>query len=108
MSGAGRGCRLRRWRGKLRVRDNRSRRRERCVAQADRDIEERVADLLVGDMQVLVREEAEELVLDDRAAEGAARPYSGAAEDSSCWPGCSASCLKKNGAALIQLVPRWT
>ena len=42
------------------------------VGEADGHVEERVADLLVGDVQVLIGDEAEELVLDDGTAEGAA------------------------------------
>ena len=41
----------------------------RLIAQADGDIEQAIANLLVRHVQMLVGDEAEELVLDDRAAD---------------------------------------
>jgi hypothetical protein len=43
------------------------------VAEAHRDIDERVAKLLIRDVQMLVREEAEEFVLDDGPTHGSTR-----------------------------------
>jgi hypothetical protein len=56
-------------------------------------------------MQVLIGDEAEELVLDDRAAEGAAGDVAVQLRVL-LVRGNVGSFLKKNGAALIQLVPR--
>ncbi len=58
-------------------------------------------------MQVLVGDETEELVLDDGAAEGAAGDIAMQLRVLLVL-GMESSFLKKNGAALIQLVPRCT
>ena len=42
------------------------------VGQAHGNVHERVADFLVGDVQVLIRQESKQLVLDDGTADGAA------------------------------------
>ena len=61
---------------------------ERSSLQADRHVEERVADLLVGHVQVLIGDEAEELVLDDGAADRAAQRCSDAVAELCCRPEC--------------------
>jgi len=55
-------------------------------------------------MQVLVAEEVEELVLDERA--GSVPPANSDAVRFDPLPGCRIV-LVRRGAALIQLVPRW-
>ena len=44
--------------------------RAAIVSQANRHVEKRVADLGIADMQVLIRQKAEKLILDDGAAGG--------------------------------------
>jgi hypothetical protein len=45
--------------------------RRAIIGEADRNVEEGVTEFRVGDMQVLIADEAEELVLDDGPAESA-------------------------------------